>query len=110
MSQNQSWESVITGGQSDLYPSTHGVFVNAEQADDLFHRIVAVDLDETVVGAAFSHDRYPPLKLLSYERLPASPPDRELRRPTSLQYVQRSGPLLHWQAIRLRDRLGSLAS
>src|ERR1700737_1378929 len=82
-------------GSPALIHSRNGIFVNAKQTGNLFDRVVAVYFHLAVVGVAFGHAS--PTQP-SYERLPASPPDRELRSPISLLYVQRSGPLLHWKA------------
>ena len=38
-----------------LTHAAHGIFMNAEQIGDFFHRVVAVDFHESVVWMSFSH-------------------------------------------------------
>ena len=55
MTEDQHGAFVIDGGKPILDPVAHGIFVNAEQLGDLFHRVAAVNFNESVIGVTFSH-------------------------------------------------------
>jgi hypothetical protein len=50
--QNQQRALSVAGRESCLHLCAHGIFVDTEQAGDLFHRVAAVDFDLAVVGSA----------------------------------------------------------
>jgi len=58
--QNQQRALSVAGRESCPFTHARGIFVDTEQAGDLFHRVAAVDFDLAVVGSAFGHGGYPP--------------------------------------------------
>jgi hypothetical protein len=55
MAENQHGTFVISGGKSIFDPVAHGIFMFPEQPGDLFHRVAAVNFNESGIGVAFSH-------------------------------------------------------
>jgi len=61
MTENQHRASLIGGWKSCLDPFAHGVFMNAEQAGNLFHHVRAVNFYEAMIRMASPHDGDCPL-------------------------------------------------
>ena len=59
VSENQHRAPVVDGHESLLNPMAHGIFVHSEENGDFYYRVVAVDLDEAVVGKAFFLHTFP---------------------------------------------------
>ena len=55
MAENQHGAFIINCGKPIFDPVAHGIFMFTEQLGDLFHRIAAVDFNESGIGVAFSH-------------------------------------------------------
>jgi hypothetical protein len=56
MAQNQDRVFLAANWKSSFDPPAHGILVSSEQIGGLPYRVIAVDFDEAMVGATFSHD------------------------------------------------------
>src|ERR1035437_1069415 len=105
---NQHRTFSVTGWKPSLDPCAHGIFVDTEQAGDLFHRVAPMDFDQAVIRASLClHGSPAPIRPQPCGPLAASPPDRESPSLTFLQSGQRSMPPPRARASPRRGHPGS---